>query len=296
MPELPRDDHELPIDPWTLEGLLADQRPSVDAAAPGTPALADLVSAARLPAHDSELVGEDAAVAAFVAARDGVSTTRTRHRRTSVLSTLIGSKLALAAAAGAVTLGGVSAAAFTGSLPDGAQGLAHRVIGAPAAHDTDSAGSTGDASDVGETPDGDATGAATATQSATDEPTSSPSATPVGPDATGPAAFGLCAAYAAEVRAGHTPDPSAPAWRNLAQAAGGEANVAAYCGTVTAPGRSGDHPTGSPTSNPGSTHKPTQAPATHPTGSPTSHPGGTDEPSEPTDQARPTGAGTRPAH
>ncbi|MGN6610636.1 MAG: hypothetical protein ACTHLJ_02570 [Angustibacter sp.] len=311
MPELPRDDHELPIDPWTLEGLLADQRPSVDAAAPpGTSALADLVSAARLPAHDSELVGEDAAVAAFVAARDSaISSTRTRHRRTSVLSTLIGSKLARAAAAGVVTLGGVSAAAFTGSLPDGAQALAHQVIGAPAADDTDAAAADStDSTDVAETPDDDATDTATdtatetatETATATDEPTSSPSATPVGPNATGPAAFGLCTAYTAQVRAGHTPDASAPAWRNLAQAAGGEANIASYCGTVTAPGRSADHPTGSPTSNPGSTHKPTKAPATHPTGSPTSHPGATheatDQPTDqPTDQARPTDAGTRPA-
>ncbi|KQX62098.1 hypothetical protein [Angustibacter sp. Root456] len=297
MPELPRDDHELPIDPWTLEGLLADERPAVDAAAPGTSALADLVSAARLPAHDSELVGEDAALAAFVAARDGaLSPTRTRHRRTSVLSTLIGSKLALAAAAGAVTLGGVSAAAFTGSLPDGAQALAHQVIGAPAADDTDSADST-DSTDSAQ--DDDATETATEAPSeaatATDEPTSSPSATPVGPDATGPAAFGLCTAYTAQVRAGHTPDASAPAWRNLAQAAGGAANIATYCGTVALPGRSADHPTGSPTSNPGSTHRPTKAPATHPTGSPTTHPGANDGPTEPTDQARrPTGAGTRP--
>ncbi|MGN6299972.1 MAG: hypothetical protein ACTHN8_02650 [Angustibacter sp.] len=295
MPELPRDDHELPIDPWTLEGLLADERPSVDAAAPGTSALADLVAAARRPAHDSELVGEDAAVAAFVAARDGASSTRTRHRRKSVLSTLIGSKLALAAAAGAVTLGGVSAAAFTGSLPDAAQSFAHDVIGAPAAGDSD----TADSSDVAETPDEDATETATATQTATatDEPTSSPSATPVGPDATGPAAFGLCTAYTAQVRSGHTPDASSPAFRNLATAAGGADNIAAYCGTVTAPGKSGDRPTGSPTSNPGSTHKPTKAPATHPTGSPTSHPGATDEPTDqPTDQARPTDAGSRPAH
>lgn len=292
MPELPRDDHELPIDPWTLEGLLADQRPSVDASAPGTSALADLVSAARLPAHDSELVGEDAALAAFVAARDGVSSTHTRHRRKSVLSTLIGSKLALAAAAGAVTLGGVSAAAFTGSLPDAAQSLAHDVIGAPAAGDTDAADST----DVAETPDQDATKTATQTATATDEPTSSPSATPVGPNATGPAAFGLCTAYAAQMRAGHTPDASSPAWRNLAAAAGGADNVATYCGTVTAPGKSTAHPTGSPTSNPGSTHKPTKAPATHPTGSPTTHPGANGDPGQPTDQARPTDAGSRPAH
>ena len=196
-----------------------------------------------------------------------------------MLSTLIGSKLALAAAAGAVTLGGVSAAAFTGTLPDGAQALAHSAFGAPAAQH-------GDSTDVAQTPDADATETADATPDA--EATSSPSATPVGPDATGPAAFGLCTAYSAQVRAGQTPNPTSPAFRNLAAAAGGEANIATYCATVATPGQAGDHATGSPTTHPTSSHKPTKTPATHPTGSPTSHPGATNEPTEPADQTRPT--------
>ncbi len=278
MPELPRDDHELPIDPWTLEGLLADEQPEVDLSAPGAAGLAAIVAAARVPAHDSELVGERAAVAAFAAARDsGVSSTSTRTRRTSVLSTLIGSKLALAAAAGAVTLGGVSAAAFTGSLPDGAQGLAHHVLGAPAADTTTHA-----SDDVDETGD-EATATATESPSETAEPTTT--ATAVGPDATGPAAFGLCTAYSAQVRAGHTPDPSSPAFANLAAAAGGADNVATYCGTVVKPGATvTPRGTGSPTAHP-------TKPA-HPTGSPTTHPGSNDDPSTGSDQIRPTGSPT----
>jgi hypothetical protein len=284
MPELPRDDHELPIDPWTLEGLLAEERLDVDLAAPGVSELATLVAAARTPAHGSELVGESAAVAAFITARDGgVSSTSTRHRRTSVLSTLIGSKLALAAAAGAVTLGGVSAAAFTGTLPDGAQALAHRVVGAPAAGDDTTTGDN-DADAL----DDEATQTATATETATDDPTETgqPTATPVGPDATGPAAFGLCTAYAAQMRSGHTPDPASVAFRNLAAAAGGADNVTTYCNTVVTARATAGHPTGSPTTHP------TKAPATHPTGSPTTHPGGSGDPSHASDRTRPTGSPT----
>jgi hypothetical protein len=272
MPELPRDDHELPVDPWTLEGLLGHEPLDVDLAAPGVSELAALVAAARTPAHRSELVGESAAVAAFIAARDnGISSTSTRHRRTSVLSTLLASKLALAAAAGAVTLSGVSAAAFTGTLPDSAQALAHRVVGAPAAGDDVTDGDT------------DATGDETLATVETSE-TSKPSATPVGPDATGSAAFGLCTAYTAQLRSGQTPDQSSVAFRNLAAAAGGPDGVVAYCTTVMT-AHSASHPTGSPTSHP------TGSPTSHPTGSPTTHPGSSD-PSHASDRTRPTGSPT----
>jgi hypothetical protein len=54
----------------------------------------------------------------------------------------------------------------------------------------------------------------------------------VGPDATGPAAFGLCNAFAH----GGIPTWTAP-YRALAAAAGSPANIPAYCGTVT-PGQS----------------------------------------------------------
>jgi putative ABC transport system permease protein len=60
-----------------------------------------------------------------------------------------------------VSVGGVSAAAFTGNLPTPVQKIAHDTVGAPAVHH------------------------------------GRPAGTPNGPDATGKAAFGLCTAYTA---------------------------------------------------------------------------------------------------
>lgn len=56
------------------------------------------------------------------------------------------------------------------------------------------------------------------------------SSTPVGPDATGPAAKGLCRAWTASN--GH-PRPDNPAWSNL-QAAAGAMSTADYCDGVLA--------------------------------------------------------------
>ena len=69
-----------------------------------------------------------------------------------------------------------------------------------------------------------------------------PQATPartdaVGPDATGPAAFGLCTAYA-HAKAHGTASQKAVAFRDLAAAAGGAAKIAAYCAAVPHPGSS----------------------------------------------------------
>ena len=96
----------------------------------------------------------------------------------------------------------------------------------------------------------------------------------VGPDATGPAAVGLCTAWA-HAKAHGTGSQQATAFRNLAAAAGGAANVAAYCAAVPHPGASSSHashPTGQPTSQP--TSHPTGPPTSHPTGPPSSHPAG----------------------
>jgi hypothetical protein len=146
-----------------------------------------------------------------------------------VLSSLLSAKLAAAAVA---TLGGVTAAAYAGVLPTPAQKLAHDTIAAPAARPT-------------------------------------PSATPVGPRATGHAAYGLCTAYS-HMKAHGSAGQKAVAFRNLAAAAGGPANVAAYCAGVThpgttPPGASVSHPAGQPT------RLPSQAHATHHAGPPTTH-------------------------
>jgi hypothetical protein len=155
-----------------------------------------------------------------------------------MLGSLLSAKLAAAAV---VALGGVTAAAYAGVLPAPAQKLAHGTIGAPAARPT-------------------------------------PSATPVGPGATGHAAYGLCTAYS-HMKAHGSAGQKAVAFRNLAAAAGGPANVVAYCAGVTHPGTtphgtSASHPAGRPTRLPSQAHAshPAGPPATHPTGKPTRTP------------------------
>ena len=108
---------------------------------------------------------------------------------------------------------------------------------------------------------------------------------PVGPDATGPAAFGLCNAWThhqanaarphdeaddkADEQPGEQPKDSV-AFKNLAKAAGGEAKIAAYCAKVPHPGNGkADKARGK--DEPKKAH-PTGKPTTHPTGKPTTHP------------------------
>jgi hypothetical protein len=96
-----------------------------------------------------------------------------------------------------------------------------------------------------------------------------PSPHAVGPDATGPAAKGLCTAYLAHQKSGTTVSTSSVAFRNLATAAGGAENVATYCATVLAP-------TPSPTET--ATPTATDSPTATATDSPTSEPSSTNGP------------------
>ncbi|WP_404386480.1 hypothetical protein LL946_07880 [Knoellia locipacati] len=70
-----------------------------------------------------------------------------------------------------------------------------------------------------------------------DVPSPTASRSPVGPDATGPAAFGLCRAWANHAKHDDGKERAAGsvAMRNLAEAAGGESKVEAYCATVPHP-------------------------------------------------------------
>jgi hypothetical protein len=141
----------------------------------------------------------------------------------SFLTILASSKLAAGAlAAGALAAGGTGAAAYTGSLPDTVQQGAHDFVGAPAPR---TAGPSG--ADAAKTT-GKANGGKTAS--------AAPSATPVGPDATGPAAYGLCEAY---TRGGL--DASSTAYASLATAAKGASNIVTYCAGIASPGESADH-------------------------------------------------------
>ncbi len=148
-----------------------------------------------------------------------------------MLTSLLSAKAAAAAVAATATIGGLATAAYAGALPAPAQQFAHDAIGAPSPN-------------------------------ASSHP--SAQSTPVGPDATGPAAFGLCTAYD-HAKAHGTASQQAVAFRNLAAAAGGAANVDAYCATVAHPGTS---PSGAPSSHPSG------PPASHASGPPTSHPSG----------------------
>lgn len=216
---------------------LLEGKPLPEAAAEALRPVAEAIDALNRAPETTELAGEATALAVF-RGRVGMSAerSRSRRRRHPLIRALLSAKLAAAVAAGAVTLGGVAAAAYAGALPTSMQNLAHDTFGAPSAH-----------------------------QSA--QPTHS--ATPVGPSATGHAAFGLCTAYA-HLSAHGTAAQKAVAFRNLVTAAGGAANVTTFCAAVAHPGTT---PSGMPASHP--TGQPGTPPSTaHPTGKPTAHPSG----------------------
>src|SRR5262249_40142277 len=159
--------------------------------------------------------------------------------------------------AAAAALSGVAAAAYTGTLPAPAQQFAHSVIGAPSPQPSHRPGTP----QPGHRPG---------------TPQASPARTnAAGPDATGPAAFGLCTAYP-HAKAHGKASQKAVAFRNLAAAAGGAAKIAAYCATVPHPGSSQPgqpaptHPAGQSASH--HTGKPSSKPKSHPTGRPSSAP------------------------
>ena len=163
--------------------------------------------------------------------------------------TMIGGKVAIGLLAGsAVVVGGAGVAAYADLLPVAAQQVAHDSIGAPLPR-----------SERSEAP----------TDGSTAEPTAEPTETnkPVGPDATGPAAHGLCTAFA---HGGL--NATSTAYASLASAAKGASNIATYCATIPKKGPKATH---GPESNdpakapkeeapktPGSAHKP--APGVHP--------------------------------
>ena len=109
-----------PIDRDTAERLLCGDR----AARADLPRLAGLVAALTAPAAGRELAGEDAAVAAFTAARlDPVPS----PRRISMLKTTLAKLLTVKVAAACVALGGaggVALAASSGTLPNPLHGSA----------------------------------------------------------------------------------------------------------------------------------------------------------------------------
>ncbi|QUQ65833.1 hypothetical protein [Kutzneria sp. CA-103260] len=230
--------------------------------------LTDLLAAAAAPARDGELAGEQAAVAAFRAARLG---TAHQPQRPSMVKTLLAklltARIAAAVAAVAVAVGGIATAAATGYLrsPLGGNSTvapAHSSAPATSAESSSASESPG----VGDSDD---------------HGTSSPRS----PESPSPSVTGLCQAYAAGAGSEHGKALDSPPFSALITAAGGKDDVDAYCAkllashghagvTVTAvPPASTDvdhggqgHGANSPsTSHPGPS-------ANHAPGSPTTHP------------------------
>ena len=243
-----------------LDALLAGDLVTDEACAGLQPAAALLAALSAAP-QDGELAGHARVLAEF-RHRGGrpVHARRSARRRPRLLTSLLTAKAAAAAGAAAIALGGgVAAAAYTSTLPAPAQQFAHSVIGAPSPQPSHRPGSPQPSHRPG---------TLQATPARTDAG---------GPDATGPAAFGLCTAYA-HAKAHGTASQKAMAFRDLAAAAGGAAKVAAYCTAVPHPGSSRSsqpasaptHPAGQPASHP--TGKPSSAPTPHPAGRPSSAP------------------------
>jgi hypothetical protein len=248
-------DDDMPIFPWSTPGdvpavgdpafdvLLEGNLLPQDAAWALRPA-AEVIAAINGAATVSELAGEAGALAVF-RGEPGMSDefTHSRSRRHPLLTSLLSAKLAAVGAAVTVILGGAAAAAYAGALPASVQKLAHDTIGAPPAH-------------------------------------SASPASPAGPDAAGHAAYGLCTAYA-HLKAHGSAKQKAVAFHNLVTAAGGSANVTAYCAGIAHPGTApASHPTGEPGTLPSQvptghpTGKPGTLPSQVPTGHPTGHPTG----------------------
>jgi hypothetical protein len=236
-------DGDMPIFPWparsdvppvgdpAFDELLAGEL-LPESAAGGLRPVAEAIAALSGPPLASELAAEAGALAAFRSEIGRSSEpVRSRRRRHVVLTSLLSVKLAAAAAAAAVAVGGAAAAAYADALPAPAQKLAHDILGAPPAR-----------------------------------PAAHP-ATPAGPTAAGHAEAGLCTAYA-HIKTHGSAEQKATAFRNLAAAAGGAANVTAYCAAAAHPAAtSAGHPGGKPASHPHG------KPASHPHGKPASHPG-----------------------
>jgi hypothetical protein len=213
------------------------------------PELTPLLAALNAAPADRELDGLGPTLTAF---RAHVSSppNRTRWRR-SMLSSLAGAKLGATIAAAAVTVGGAATVAYVQTANDTAPET--HVTGSPTAIPSasptqkDAAGAKGMSTEHG---------------------------TPVGPDATGSAAYGLCTAWKGVAMADGKAMDSV-AFKNLVDAAGGEDKVADFCAAVPAPGKSTDHATGMPTDHP--TGKPDSVPTTKavtPTARPTATPSG----------------------
>ncbi len=248
---------------------------------PGPAGLQQLLAAAG-PGTASELTGETAAIAAFLAAPRETTLPSAPIRRPSMLSTALSKILAAKALAAVVLVAGAT----------GGVALAANATSAPSSS-TDETSTTATA-DAGPTADPDAApGDAAPADDASKAPTPEPSI------------IGLCRAWAAG--AGDNPGEAAenPAFRSLLEAAGSEKDVPGFCAvreSVDQPGKSGTAPgqadkgpdaTTDGATNGGKGGKPTAAPGNpdRPTGPPADRPQKNSDGADGADTEKDTGKG-----
>lgn len=257
--DLYHDMRRYPIDDHTAERLLAGAV-EPDDAPPGYAKVSSLIQAAKMPVIAGELDRRDSDISAIAAVVAAAATAPDTAEGTRMISKRLGMK-ALAIAIPALALTATGAAAATGNLPAPAQSAVHGAL-----------------ADVGlSVPNSGNTGTHAANN-----------ANAVGPDATGPAKFGLCRAYLANKGRMST---NSVAFRNLEKAAAGSTSVASYCTGVTpgngtasdsavngaadSNGTSSSVSTGKPSTTPGSNHPSTSTPEGPPSSTPGSdHPSG----------------------
>jgi hypothetical protein len=227
---------DVPIGDTSLAALLAGTE-LPPGPAPELRPLAEALAELRAQPASDELEGEAKTLAAF---RNQFGAPRIAHqppaRTPPPRRRLLPVKAA--AAATVLSLGGIATAAYAGALPATVQRLAHHIIGAPAPGT---------------------------------EPALRPSR--ARPATTGDPAYGLCTAWA-HAKTHGTAEQSAVAFSKLAAAAGGAANVTAYCATAAPPGTSASHMR-HPVPTPHGTGQPSGLPTPHgsgqPSGLPTPH-------------------------
>jgi len=236
----PRDsDSEMPSFPWptrpdarAFDALLSGACQPEEAPA-DLRVVAEVLAALQAPADRREVASWGQALAAYRAG-PGLpeASSRSRWRRPRLIPVPLGTRLAAAAGVAVVAvLGGGVAAAYTGHLPVALQRVAHDTIAAPGVRETRAA------------------------------PTPGGSGRPVGPQATGSAAYGLCNAYQHAKEHGSASQKSV-AFRNLVIAAGGRDHVTAYCATVQHPGAANPpgHRAGQPSPSAHASHHKKPAP------------------------------------
>ena len=185
------------------------------------PVLAPLLRALSQDPSPAELRGFEDALASF---RSAVPARRPAPHtiwRIPMLASLAGTRLVSSLAGIAVAAGATAVVISAGGLTSAPHQPVHPSVGGPGAQTTTAPVVTPKPSETGEA---------------------------VGPDAKGPAAFGLCNAWSRHQANGAKPTGSV-AFRNLATAAGGEGKIATYCATIAHPGK-GNHPSGKGTGKP----------------------------------------------